>query len=378
MSSRLSLPDDYVAYLDDHVRGSERRLAPLVRELSDLYLGKAKRMSLGLGAASPSLPARRSTGLGGRHPGWRPAYTFYYGPVTALKVQAIAVELALRQPAWSERRKLRLLDLGAGPAAATAGVCLWNADLELEALCVDRDPDWENILVQPWIESGRLRLHRRAQDWIASVPQPPYDLVLAANVLVEDDDVPLRAAERLDRILSRSLAADGVAIVVEPALRQATRNLHLVRERLLGAGWQVLAPCTGAGPCPMLANPRDWCHETRDWIQPDFHHHLDQLSGLKKDALRFSFLVLSRQPGVPSAPGTARVVSEIRREKGRIRFVTCDDQSRSATWEALQRQCRAEPDFGTTIEALERGALVRLPHPSGGRLSPAEGFSRHP
>jgi len=371
------LPDDYVAYLDDHVRGSERRLAPLVRELSDLYLGKVKRMSLGRGAASPSLPASRGAGSSGRQSGWRHAYALYYGPLTALKVQAILVELALRQPAWSERRKLRLLDLGAGPAAATAGVCLWNADLELEALCVDRDPDWENILVQPWIRSGRLQLRRRAQDWIASVPGA-YDLVLAANVLVEGDDVPQRAAERLDRILSRSLTADGVAIVVEPALRQATRNLHLVRDRLLGAGWQVLAPCTGAGPCPMLANPRDWCHETRDWIQPDFHHHLDQLSGLKKDALRFSFLVLSRQPGVPIAPGTARVVSEIRREKGRIRFVTCDDQSRSANWEALQRQCRAVPDFGTTLAALERGALVSLPHPSGGRLSPGESFNRLP
>ena len=91
MTSRISLPEDYVHYLDGLVRGSERRLAPLVRALSDRYVGKTE----DAGTSS----SRRAA--------WRSAYTAYYGPVNALKLQAIAAELAGRSTVlsrWSSAR----------------------------------------------------------------------------------------------------------------------------------------------------------------------------------------------------------------------------------------------------------------------------------
>lgn len=362
MTSRISLPEEYVQYLDSLVRDNERRLAPLVRALSDRYVGKS----------TPNTPPLRANSA------WRTAYTYYYGPVNALKLQAIAVELAARHPSWPRTRNMRLLDLGAGPGSATAGILLWNPSLVLDSVWVDSDPAWNGFaLVQPWIDTGALRVRRDAQD-LAMEIQGSFDLVLAANVVTEMQADGRTRAARLDRLLSRALATDGIAIIVEPALRQTTRDLHVFRDRMLAAGWHVLAPCTGRGPCPMLANERDWCHETRDWIQPDFHHRIDQLAGLEKDALRFAFLVISRTPPRPAIDSTARVVSEVRHQKGRIRFLTCDEHSRLAAWEIQQRDMRTNPGFRSTIEALRRGALVCLPHGRGGRVVPAEAIRRLP
>jgi len=360
MTSRISLPEEYVHYMDGLVRDNERRLAPLVRALSDRYVGKS----------TPNTPPLRATSA------WRTAYTYYYGPVNALKLQAIAVELALRDPAWPGKHTLRLLDLGAGPGSATAGILLWNPSLELDSVWVDADPAWDGFaLVQPWIDTGALRVRRDTRD-LATEIQGSFDLVLAANVVTEmQADVHARAA-RLDRLFTRALAPGGTAIIVEPALRQTTRDLHTLRDRMLAAGWHVLAPCTGRGPCPMLANDRDWCHETRDWIQPDFHHRLDQLAGLEKDALRFSFLAISRTPAPATSPCAARIVSEIRHQKGRIRLATCDEHSRLAAWEIQQRDVRANREFRSTVEALRRGSLVCPPHDRGGRLDPTDTFRR--
>ena len=98
------------------------------------------------------------------------------------------------------------------------------------------------------------------------------------------------------------------------------------------------------------------------------------MAGLKKDALRYSFLVLGREK-LPEIRA-ARVVSEIRREKGRTRFVTCDEKGASAGWDVLDRVMRATPEFGELIQKLERGDLVSLPARAGGRLSPESGFGK--
>ena len=355
MTSRIGLPDPYVRYLDSRVRDDERRLGPLVRALSDRYVGKA---------ASHERPPRATAD-------WHRAYTYYYGPVNALKVQLIAAELARRIPTWPGKHALRILDLGAGPGSATAGIHLWNPALRLDCLWVDADAAWDGTeLVQPWIDAGALDVRRRTQD-LDDGCHGDFDLVLAANVVTELRMEVSARAECLGRLLSRRLAADGIAIIVEPALRRATRDLHALRQRLLTAGWHVLAPCTGEGTCPMLSNDRDWCHETRDWIQPDFHHRLDQLAGLEKDALRFSFLALSRVPSPIATAPAARIVSEIRHQKGRIRLVTCDAASQVAAWEIQRRDLRASAAFRATVEALRRGALVQLPHDRGGRLDPS-------
>ncbi len=376
MTTRLALPEDYVAYLAECVRGRERRLAPLVKALSDAYIASA--------GVSPTLRPRSSSALSRANRSGDPkadaagraaAYTFYYGPLTALKLQAIVTELAQRYPAWPAQRRLRVLDLGAGPGSATLGLLLADPRFEIEAVWIDSAPTWTaNDLALPWIENGSLVVRRKTGDLTRPIPGT-FDLVLMANVLVELAGDGGSDA-RLDALLARTLVPNGVAILVEPATRETTRCLHRTRDALIASGWHVLAPCTGNGPCPMLLGTRDWCHETRDWIQPDFHHHLDQLAGLKKDALRFSFLALSRPRLAAHHPVAARVVSEIRREKGRTRFDTCNESSQRNAWDAQERDLRRHSALGEEVRGLRRGALVRLPHAQGGRLGADDDFGR--
>jgi len=373
MTTRLALPEDYVAYLAACVGGRERRLGPLVKSISDAYIGSARvRPTLTPLARSK---AQRSVDPMAEAAARAEAYSFYYGPLTALKLQAIVSELEQRYPAWPPRTHLRVLDLGAGPGSATLGLLLADPRFEIEALWIDSDPAWEATdLARPWVESGALAVQRKTVD-LARPIQGTFDLVLMANVLVELAE-DASADPKLGTLLERRLEPDGVAILVEPATREVTRRLHRMRDALVASGWLVLAPCTGNGPCPMLLGTRDWCHETRDWIQPDFHHHLDQIAGLKKDALRFSFLAVSKQQLVPQHAVAARVVSEVRREKGRTRFDTCDESSQRSEWDAQQRDLRRHSALGEEVHELRRGALVRLPHSRGGRLGAGDDFGR--
>ena len=55
-----------------------------------------------------------------------------------------------------------------------------------------------------------------------------------------------------------------------------------------------MRPASGRNPCPALLNPKDWCHEDIPWEAPPLIRALDKLTGLRKDALKFSYLVLRR------------------------------------------------------------------------------------
>ena len=127
-----------------------------------------------------------------------------------------------------------------------------------------------------------------------------FDLVVAAHLLNElfvDRQPAERVALRVRRIRAWStlLAPNGVLILIEPALRDTSRELLAVRDQVLAAGGlHVLAPCFWTGPCPALALERDWCH--------------DAAPVPSKPRVDFSYLVLRAEP-VPPAPTLNRVVA---------------------------------------------------------------------
>jgi hypothetical protein len=137
-----------------------------------------------------------------------------------------------------------------------------------------------------------------------------FDLVVAAHLLNElyvDRPAEERAARRAARVHAWAqalLASEGTIILIEPALRETSRELLAVRDLLIASGMDVVAPCFWRGPCPALARERDWCHDAADG--PD---------GTRID---FSYLVL-RESGHTRQddPAVFRVVSDPMPEKGR-------------------------------------------------------------
>jgi Mitochondrial small ribosomal subunit Rsm22 len=183
-----------------------------------------------------------------------------------------------------------------------------------------------------------------------------FDLVVAAHLLNElyvAESPEARIESRARRVLAwcRALLADGgTAILVEPALRETSRALLAVRDRLLVSGLHVVAPCFWTGPCPALARERDWCHDA-----------VGAGGGARR--VDFSYLVLRATPAPAPPPGTMRVVSDQLVEKGRLKVFGCGPAGR----QPLVRLDRSASTTNAAFDELARGDVVTI---SGTRFSP--------
>ena len=228
----------------------------------------------------------------------------------------------------------RVLDVGSGPgplalAALDAGAT--------NAVAIDRSAA-ALAVAQTLADSSRAEEPSRGRGletlrWEPARPLPdgPFDLVLAGHVLNElyGDDIAARAT-LVEAMLSR-VAADGFVVLLEPALRETSRALLALRDRLVAAGATVRAPCLYRGDCPALVRPGDWCHAERPWIATPLVEELANAAKLHRDALKMSYLVL-QAPGAawPRLPGGRlfRIVSEPLPQKGQHRYVGCGPEGR--------------------------------------------------
>lgn len=180
-----------------------------------------------------------------------------------------------------------------------------------------------------------------------------FDFIVAAHLLNEFRSLDAAARAQLVLFWMKTwLAPGGHLVLIEPALRETGRALLEVREHVLAAGAFVKAPCLTQAPCPALVNPRDWCHDSAP--RP----------GLPR--ADFSFLLLAAEGQAPRDGDLLRVVSDLKREKGRQRVFGCGLQGRQPY--VLQSR-----DVSVTNEAflrLERGVLCRIQ----GTLSSGDGL----
>jgi hypothetical protein len=238
---------------------------------------------------------------------------------------------------------MRAIDLGAGTGAA-GRVLRARCGEALELVEVDRTAG-------PGVVRANLAVELPLVDG-------QFDLVVAAHLLNElfvqrADRVALRA----ERVLAWSralLAPGGLLILVEPALRETSRDLLAVRDQVLAAGLHVVAPCFWTGPCPALARDRDWCH--------------DAAPVPSSPRVDFSYLVVARAPEpMPPLP-LYRVVSDPLPEKGRLRLFVCGQDGRqqlirlsrhrSAPNEALDRVVRGDALSITNGSSSDEGLRV--------------------
>jgi ribosomal protein RSM22 (predicted rRNA methylase) len=310
-------------------------------------------------------------------PTLRRAYLLYFLPVNVAKVASLLGEM----PALPAR-PLRILDVGSGPgvgALAVLGHLTEHgvaAHEESEVIAVDRsrralqeaEALWTQVSVA---RRGRpsfrfhavpLDLERRGACvlWKAGA----FDLVILANSLNElfrsATDPVARRVMLLESLLD-ALSPDGTCLIVEPALRETTRDLHHVRDRLVAARRAtVYSPCLHERPCPALVRPDDWCHEERPWSPPAMVRAIDREAGFIKDALKFSYLML-RKDGLTVAergPDVYRVVSEVMVMKGDRRAWLCNETGRPL----VGRLDKARSEANASLDRWHRGAIVRVEH----------------
>jgi ribosomal protein RSM22 (predicted rRNA methylase) len=261
-------------------------------------------------------------------PDLRQEYESEIAPRTEAALRRIFEQCELRPPR-------RLLDLGAGTGAAARVVRSRFGD-GVELVAVDKVAG-PGILVADVLRGVRP----------AGV-SGRFDLIVAAHLLNEiGRSLDLDGRARLVAGWCRDLLEpDGTCIVIEPALRDTSRALLGVRDRLLAAGLHLLAPCFCQTACPALQRDRDWCHDSAEVL----------IAG--RSRVDFSYLVVRRSAPTQVDPGRYRVVSDPLKDKGRLRFFVCGVAGRLV----LMRLDRDRSAANQSLDRMRRGDIVVLPN----------------
>jgi hypothetical protein len=268
------------------------------------------------------------------------AYLLFWWPISYAQARSVLAELP-SVPA-------RVLDVGAGPAPMAIAALDAGAR---EAIAIDRS--------EPALADARaLEPRLSTAKWQPGAPLPsgPFDAITCGHLL---NELPEKTRDELVAALLERLAPGGSLVLIEPALRETSRALLELRDRLVARGVAVRAPCLWRGGCPALHKASDWCHAERPFEPPPLVDELARLAKLHKDALKMSYLVLA-PPGEawPTVPEGRlfRIVSEPLGTKGRARFVGCGPEGRVPL--VLADKHRAPHNHA--FFDLQRGDVVRI------------------
>ena len=307
-----------------------------------------------------------------RDEGLRHAYLHYYLPANSAKVHLPLRELSLHPAGLLERERLRVLDLGSGPGTAILGILahfqtgkyrpaleFTGVDHVAENLDAAQELFREQSRGYP-APAGLSTLQRTISGMMAGL-EGPYDIIVLSNVLNElfpgEERRTFARVEIVNALLTGVLADDGSCVLIEPALRETSREMLLVRDGLIERGFTVYSPCLMQEHCPALVNPKDWCHEDIPWTAPDLVREIDRLTGLRKDALKFSYCVL-RKHGRSLADvrgrDALRVVSEPLVTKGKTELYVCGSGGRRIA----MRQDKERSEANAAFDQLRRGAVA--------------------
>lgn|SRR5574344_678874 len=294
------------------------------------------------------------------------AYLLYYWPVSYLQISyAMRDALTKIQPKMSESQKdktLRILDLGSGPAPASAAL--------IDALRSDESCSFEVTLVDSSEKALALAQKVFAQEYPAIATKKiicnfeksvslsdEYDVIVMCHALNElwknETDCIERRVSFLEQITTH-LTDNGIMLLCEPALLATSRNLIKVRDMLLQENFSVVAPCVASEKqmchipvCPALtAGENHTCHAEIEWQPCEPVASLAQKAGLDRESVKMTYVVLQKTTALQKNEHTSeeqidntveekviygRVVSEgMLNKAGRIRFLICDGRNRIA------------------------------------------------
>lgn len=318
-----------------------------------LLPGEQREVAAGVRRLSRGLTGARAL-AGSRYmddPALLGAYLLFYWPISYAQARHALRALTSRPRS--------ALDLGSGPgpmafAALDAGAReVTAADRSapaLELACKLAAARGEPLSVRVWRAANQ------------PLPEGSFDLVAGSHLLNElwigQPDALARRAGLIERAFER-LAPGGRALILEPALRETSRDMLGVRDLLLARGIAPLSPCLYRGACPALVKESDWCHAEVPWEPPRLVADLARAAGLHKESLKMTALLFGREAEAPALPGEAnlfRIVSEPLASKGRQRFMGCGPRGRVG----LSLQTKHLSASNRRFARLQRGDLVRI------------------
>ena len=302
----------------------------------------------------------------------RGAYIIYFLPSNIYKIHLPLKELSLHPKKILSKKLLKILDLGSGPGTTILGILDFFSkqkkrpsleftaiDSVAENLTIAKDLFKlfaENINIDASLKTFKINIEKAG-----TIPQDTYDIIILSNILnelfYEDNKRIAKRVSFLNTIIDKFLTPDGSCIIIEPALRETTREMLEIRDSLVKNGFKIYSPCLMNQPCPALLNPKDWCHEDIPWIPPVIIKEIDKLTGLRKDSLKFSYLVLRKDKLSLTdvlEKNSYRIVSEPLISKGKIEFFICGNRGR----QLITRLDKDKTPSNMQFQKLQRGDIV--------------------
>ena len=194
------------------------------------------------------------------------AYLLYYWPVSYMQ---ISLEANALKP-FVKNAPLRILDIGSGPAPASAALCdafsvndVTLVDSSKKALSLAQrlfSAEWKACKVNTLV-------HNFETDGLPDI-SGKFDIIVLShslNELWKDKSNALELRAALLKKLSAFLEESGILLVSEPALLLTSRNLINVRDALVQDGFSVISPCSCSAICPITqmetqSETKQTCH----------------------------------------------------------------------------------------------------------------------
>lgn len=288
---------------------------------------------------------------------FRAGYILYFLISNYLKAS-----FTLSEASIPEKKSLKILDIGSGPGTALLAASSFFKDRSVSLTAVDQNrhilKDASSLISKyAGLPVKTIAEPISARNVGSVLHESAFDVIFLSNFVGEIRPFELRAA-LIQKLLGSFLSADGSLIIIEPALRETSRDLMTLRDDLLteNPNISVQSLCLHDLPCPMLrANNRDWCHVYLEWRRPELIEKIDRLIGNQKNYLKFSYLILKNKATVQPLPDdVSRVVSSPLISKGKKELLICNCKG-------LIRLCRQDKDRSSQnfiFDELKRGDLV--------------------
>ncbi|MBN8613600.1 MAG: hypothetical protein J0L92_23595 [Deltaproteobacteria bacterium] len=167
-----------------------------------------------------------------------------------------------------------------------------------------------------------------------------------------DDPDRLDVLERWLARITTALRPSGTFVVLDPALREPTRVLQTLRDRLQSKALDVAFPCPHRAPCPLLSRERDWCHAELPLALPEPLAELAREAGLRFEGLSYATLALRNAAPEPPRARDATIVGGPIASKGKVELHLCHD-ARLTRLDWMSRD-------GDPPSTLHRGARVTM------------------
>ncbi|MGW2284239.1 small ribosomal subunit Rsm22 family protein [Streptomyces phaeochromogenes] len=240
------------------------------------------------------------------------AYAAYRMPATFEAVRAALDAFADVVPEWTPGSHV---DVGGGTGAATWAVnATWPEERPVTVL------DW----AEPALALGRELASRnpllKSAEWHrsrigAALTIESTDLVTVSYVLGE-----LTGQARTEVVDAAATAAQAV-VIIEPGTPDGYTRVIEARDRLIGAGFHIAAPCPHSAACPIVPG-EDWCHFSARVSRSSLHRQVKGGSLAYEDE-KFSYVAATR---FPVAPAASRVVRRPQIRKGQVLLDLCETE----------------------------------------------------